>query len=31
MGLSWRDAAVLMGGHTLGRGDSSVRRYIRDF
>ncbi|KAL7432080.1 hypothetical protein ACHAXH_003840 [Discostella pseudostelligera] len=23
MGLSWRDTAVLMGGHTLGRGDSS--------
>jgi hypothetical protein len=24
MGLSWRDAAVLMGGHTLGRGESTV-------
>ena len=31
MGLTWRDAAVLMGGHTLGRGDSSVRSYMRDY
>ena len=24
MGLGWRDAAVLMGAHTLGRGDIDV-------
>ena len=34
MGLTWRDAAVLMGGHTLGRGESTVRghnpRYFLD-
>ena len=28
MGLEWRDAAVLMGAHTLGRGNSAVRKLL---
>ena len=28
MGLGWRDAAVLMGAHTLGRGNSAVRKLL---